>query len=299
MSQNVIEIAHLSKYYGTKCALNDLTLNIPDNAISAIVGANGAGKSTLFQILLGILKPSAGQASVLGCDSRSLTSAIRGLVGFVNEEHSLPDWLSIGQLAKMQQKAYPQWQEDVYQHIIGNFNVSPSQIIGSLSRGERAGVNLSMAMAQQPKLLLLDEPTLGLDVVAKRAFLESLMFSQENCDSAIVYCSHALDEIERLAEHLIIIERGKLRNHSTLEDFVSRVQCWKVQFNGKTPNNNVIPGLLQSSKVDNFHLYTVLDQTDDYASVLQSLGAEKIHSVPVNLVSAVSDFLSKNHAAHH
>ena len=209
----------------------------------------------------------------------------------------MPEWLSIAQLAKMQKSYYPKWQTSLYQQVIGSFNVLPKQKIASLSRGERAGVNLAMTMAQQPEILLLDEPTLGLDVVAKRSFLEALMFSQENCNSTIVYCSHALDEIERIAEELIIIERGQLRNQSTPEGFVERVQCWMAYFNGPAPDNHCIPGLLHMKKIDNFYQYTVLDQQTDFSSVLQKLGAIKVHAVPVNLSSAIGDFLAQNHAS--
>ena len=176
-SDHVIETVALSKRYGNKLALDHLDLRIPRGRIHAIVGANGAGKSTLFRVLLGFLPPTSGSASILGRDSLQLAPADRARIGFVNEEHTLPNWMRVSQVAAMQQRQYPRWNQRAYDDVIGHYNVEPGQKIGQLSRGERAGFNLALALAQSPELLVLDEPTLGLDVVAKRAFLESLMYS--------------------------------------------------------------------------------------------------------------------------
>ena len=168
----VIETRALSKCYGRKLALDNLDLAIPRGRIHAIVGANGAGKSTLFRILLGFMPPSAGQARILGRDSQSLTPQDRARIGFVNEEHTLPNWMRVSQVVAMQRHQYGRWNPQAFDGVIGHYNVLPEQKIGQLSRGERAGFNLALALAQGPELLVLDEPTLGLDVVAKRAFLE-------------------------------------------------------------------------------------------------------------------------------
>src|SRR5690606_5595959 len=107
---------------------------------------------------------------------RHLTPTDRSRIGFVNEEHSLPAWMRVAQVAAMQQRQYPRWNQPAYDEVLGHYHVTPTQKIGQLSRGERAGFNLALALAQSPELLVLDEPTLGLDVVAKRAFLEALMY---------------------------------------------------------------------------------------------------------------------------
>jgi ABC-2 type transport system ATP-binding protein len=176
-NNSLIETAGLCLQYKGKLALDRLDLNIQRGGIHALVGANGAGKTSLFRILLGFETPTAGSARLLGCDSRHLTPEVRGRVGFVNDEHTLPPWMKVAELAAMQRGLYPQWNEARYNSVVGNFNVAPTQTIKQLSRGERAGVSLAMALAQSPELLILDEPTLGLDVVAKRKILESLMGS--------------------------------------------------------------------------------------------------------------------------
>jgi len=296
MNDFMIETENLTKFYGQKCALNNLTIKIPAKSISAIVGANGAGKSTLFRILLGTLKASYGKATLLGHDINQLTPNLRGRVGFVNEEHSLPGWLTIKQLAKMQRSDYVNWQDEVYRQVIGRFDVIEDQKISCLSRGERAGVNLAMALAQKPEILLLDEPTLGLDIVAKQAFLDSLISTQQESQSSVIYCSHAMEEIEQVADQLIVMERGKLRSQSTPSEFIDRVRCWRVSFNGNAPLNSTIAGLLQRKKVGDYYQYTILDQGDAFISNIESLGATFVDKISVNLNYSLTSFLSKNHA---
>ena len=296
-SNYVIDTDHLDLYYGRKKALNNLTLRIPRGRIHAIVGANGAGKSSLFRILLGVQTPTAGTARILGHDSTKLTERERARIGFVNEEHSLPAWLRVDELVAMQRRLYPEWDEQRYANIVGHFHVLPEQRIGQLSRGERAGVNLAMALAQKPELLILDEPTLGLDVVAKRAFLEAVLNSVDEVDTTIIYCSHQMDEIERLADNLIILERGELKHMSPPDEFCERVSLWVAEFGFVAPSANEFPGVLQVQRIDGLFHYLVLDQDEQFGAVLDARGARRHFRGDVNLDRAVNAFLARGHAA--
>jgi len=296
-SEYVIETVALSKRYGRKLALDHLDLRIPRGRIHAIVGANGAGKSTLFRILMGFLPPTAGESRILGRDSQSLTPQDRSRIGFVNEEHTLPGWMRVSQVGAMQRHQYPRWNQRAYDEVIGHYHVLPEQKIAQLSRGERAGFNLALALAQSPELLVLDEPTLGLDVVAKRAFLESLMYSNAADDCTVIYCSHQMEEIERVADNLIILERGRLVNMSAPEDFCARVTHWVADVPFKGPEPGTVPGLLELQRLDGLHHYLVLDQNEDFAHFLHAVGARSVQSMPVSLDRAVNAFLAKNHAA--
>jgi ABC-2 type transport system ATP-binding protein len=299
MTDFIIETEHLVLQYGRKRALDDMTLAVPRGGIHAIVGANGAGKSTLFRVLLGFETPDAGSARILGCDSARLTPALRGRIGFVNEEHTLPGWMRVDQVTAMQRRQYPLWNQARYQEVIRNFNVLPEQSIAQLSRGERAGVNLALALAQSPELLVLDEPTLGLDVVAKRAFLEALMFSSVADESTIVYCSHQMEEIERVADNLIILERGALRHMSAPSDFCERVQLWVAEFPFREPALHTLPGVLQVQRIDGLTHFLVFDAQGgpraDFGARLRLLGARSAHAMPVSLDRAVNGFLASSH----
>jgi len=296
-SDYVIEATALTKRYGRKLALDHLDLRIPRGRIHAIVGANGAGKSTLFRILLGFLPATSGHSRILGQDSQQLTPAHRGRIGFVNEEHTLPAWLRVAQVSAMQRELYPRWNQRAFDEVIGHYHVLPEQKVGQLSRGERAGFNLALALAQSPELLVLDEPTLGLDVVAKRAFLESLLYGNATEECTVIYCSHQMEEIERVADNLIILERGQLRHMSAPEDFTARVTHWVADIPFKGPDPSLVPGLLQLQRIDGLHHYLVLDQDEDFAHFLHAAGARSVQSMPVSLDRAVNGFLAKNHAA--
>ncbi|EIL90843.1 ABC transporter ATP-binding protein [Rhodanobacter spathiphylli] len=295
-SEYVIQTEALCKRYGAKLALDHLDLRIASGRIHAIVGANGAGKSTLFRILLGFLPPSSGRASILGRDSQHLTPTDRGRIGFVNEEHTLPNWMRVAAVTAMQRHHYPRWDQRAFDEVIGHYHVLPEQKVGQLSRGERAGFNLALTLAQRPELLVLDEPTLGLDVVAKRAFLESLLYSNAAGQCTVIYCSHQMEEVERVADNLIILERGHLMNMSAPDDFCARVMHWvaDIPFAGPAPAS--VPGLLQVQRIDGLHHYLVLDQDEDFADFLKASGARSVQSMPVSLDRAVNGFLAKNHA---
>ncbi|MBK6415851.1 MAG: ATP-binding cassette domain-containing protein [Thermomonas sp.] len=296
-NDDVIETRALSKRYGRKLALDNLDLRIPRGRVHAIVGANGAGKSTLFRILLGFMPPSAGEARILGKDSQQLTPQDRARIGFVNEEHTLPNWMRVSQVTAMQKHQYARWNQQAFDGVIGHYHVLPEQKVGQLSRGERAGFNLALALAQRPELLVLDEPTLGLDVVAKRAFLESLLYSNAADDCTVIYCSHQMEEIERVADNLIILERGQLKNMSAPEDFTARVSHWVADVPFKGPELHTVPGLLEVQRLDGLHHYLVLDQDAGFERFLRASGARNVQSMPVSLDRAVNAFLAKNHAA--
>ena len=297
MSDLVISTEGLCLRYKRKFALDHMTLAVPRGGIHAVVGANGAGKSTLFRVLLGFESPTSGSASVLGCDSQSLTPELRGRIGFVNEEHTLPGWLSVDELTAMQRRLYPRWNQARYEDVVHNFNVTPDQRVAQLSRGERAGLNLALSLAQSPELLILDEPTLGLDVVAKRAFLESLMFTALDDGATVIYCSHQMEEIERVGENLIIIEHGRLRYMSSPDEFCARIRLWVAEFQFQQPQVGDLPGVMEAQTIDGLTHLVVFDQPDEFGARLKLLGARSVQSMPATLERAVNGFLAHGHAS--
>ncbi|WP_262690158.1 ABC transporter ATP-binding protein [Kordiimonas aestuarii] len=290
-----IETHGLTKRYGKKLALDDFTLQIGRGGIHAIVGSNGAGKSTLFRLLLGVATPTSGSARLLGVNSRDLTPEIRGRVGYVNEEHTLPLWMKAREITSHQRSFYPDWNSEIYNSVIGYFDVDQNQKVAGLSRGERAGLNLSMALAQSPDLLILDEPTLGLDVVARQSFLEALLFTEGEANTTIIYCSHQMEEIERVADQLIIMEKGMLKNNSSPDAFVERVSYWVADFPSALPEKSRIPGFLSARNIEGQYHILVADQTNDFGDYLKQSGAGAVARHPVNLERAVNAFLTKNH----
>jgi ABC-2 type transport system ATP-binding protein len=297
MSDYAIDTKDLCLSYQHKPALDHLTLRLPRGGIHAFVGANGAGKSSLFRVLLGFEPATTGSARILGHDCHRLTPALRARIGFVNEEHTLPAWMRVRDLVAMQRRQYPRWNDARYDEVVGHFDVDPGQRIGGLSRGERAGLNLGVALAQGPDLLILDEPTLGLDVVAKRAFLEAMLqVALTDAGNTVVYCSHQMDEIERVADNLVILERGRMRYMSGPDDFCDRIRMWVAAFPARVPEIRQLPGVLQVQVIDHLTHVVVFDQDDKFGARLKLLGAQSVQAMPLGLDRAVNAFLAHGHA---
>jgi ABC-2 type transport system ATP-binding protein len=198
----------------------------------------------------------------------------------------------------MQMSYYPAWREDVYRSVIANFDVGSDQRISSLSRGERAGFNLAMALAQNPELLILDEPTLGLDAVATQEFLNSILYCTQG-NTTVIYCSHQMDEVERLADELIIIEKGMLRVQSAPEEFSSRITRWIAPAGFRELVLAKVPDVLSSRRVEDSFYFYVMDKTEAFASELALLGVRDCTGCDIGMSDAVRAFLSKNHLGNH
>jgi len=296
MTEYVIETKGLTKYFGSKLALNHFELNIPVGGIHAFIGANGAGKSTLFRILLGLESPSTGECKILGVNSEQITPELRGKIGYVNEEHTLPNWMTAAEVTNMQRNLYPQWRQDIYESVVGNFDVQPLQKVSQLSRGERAGLNLAMALAQAPEVLILDEPTLGLDVVAKQAFLEALMYTETDINTTIIYCSHQMEEIERVAENLIIVEDGSVKYIASPDDFCQRINYWICDIEEDSKFLSSLSCVLSVKLIEGqYHIITADQNSDHFKEYLLTHGATNPMLAPISLEKAISSVLAKNH----
>ena len=293
MSEYALETHSLTKVFGRKAAVRDLTLSVPKGGIHAVVGSNGAGKTTLFRILLGLTSPTLGSSRVLGFDSQSLSHSIRGRIGLVNEEHTLPGWMSMASLFAMHRSLYSRWQDEIFQEVVCHFDILPKQRVSQLSRGERAGLNLALALAQDPELLILDEPTLGLDVVARQVFLDSLRVAAKDRGCTVLYCSHRMDEIEEVAERLIVLERGHLSSDSTLDRFMSRMECWKLPPSFSLDVTRV-SACLQHKKYQDHHQVVLLDPSDLLREEWAAVGDTQ--KVSMTFERAVNAFLERNHS---
>lgn len=290
-SDLALQTRALGKWFGAKPALRDLTLDLPQGGIHAVLGRNGAGKSTLFRILLGFLTASQGSSRVLGHDSQAIPTAARADIAFVDQEHALPGWLSVDQLCAQQQPLYERWDQKAFDRVVDLFELTPGQRVAELSRGERAGLCLALALAQNPRLMILDEPTLGLDVVANQAVLEAILLASEQADRTLVFCSHHMDEVERIADSLAILERGRLAAFSEPVSFLERFSSWSAE--GDLERLSDLEGLLHHRLLDDRHHLVMLDRDSSVVQQLESLGASQIRSEPITFDGAMNAFLHR------
>jgi ABC-2 type transport system ATP-binding protein len=211
----------LGKRYGSKWALHDCTLEIPRGSVTALVGPNGAGKTTLLQLAVGLSKPSAGAVRVLGRDPRDEASSVLPQIGFVAQDHPLYRSFSVGEVLKVGRRLNSSWNDELALERIRRLDVPLDQKVGTLSGGQQAQVALTLALAKEPELLLLDEPVASLDPLARREFLESVMEVVADREMTVVLSSHIVADLERVCDHLVILSQSRTQLIGPIDEIVT------------------------------------------------------------------------------
>jgi ABC-2 type transport system ATP-binding protein len=204
-----IRASSLGKRYGSRWALRDCTLEIPARSVTALVGPNGAGKTTLLQMVIGLVEPTSGGVEVFGHSPKREAKQVLPQVGFVAQDHPLHRNLTITEMLDYGRKLNPSWNQETANVRIEHLGLSAKQKIGQLSGGQQAQVALTMALAKQPRLLLLDEPVASLDPLARREFLNAVTDAAANDGITVVLSSHIVAELERVCDHLVTITGGE------------------------------------------------------------------------------------------
>jgi ABC-2 type transport system ATP-binding protein len=292
MSQYVIETEGLTRYFGNKLAVDQLNLKIPKGEIFAFLGRNGSGKTTTIRMMLGLLKPSRGKSSILGCNSQKLTKEYRNRIGYMTEDHFVYRWMSIAECARYQKAGVPNWNHHVFQTVIDHFNLSPKTKTKHLSRGERAGLCLALTLAPEPELLILDDPALGLDPVARMSLIEAMLAVTRKNDRTILFSSHLINDVERVADRVAILDRSVLRVNSPMEEFRNQLRCWSLEFPMNFPDLPDIPGLVHVHQFENRLEITVANPDEKTETILNSLGASSVEPHEISLEHSVINYMS-------
>ncbi|MCB1091107.1 MAG: ABC transporter ATP-binding protein, partial [Verrucomicrobiae bacterium] len=217
-----IETEHLSKRYWRREAVTDLDLRIPEGQCVALLGPNGAGKSTTLKMLVNLIEPTGGRALVLGQDSRDLDVSQLRRIGYVSENQELPGWLTIRQFLDYLSPLYPTWDRDFCEQLLTDFDLDPKQKLKQLSRGQRMKAALVGSIAYRPKLLILDEPFSGLDPLVRDEFIDGVLAVSGEEGWTVLVASHDIEEVERLADSIAILNRGRLALSESIDDLRSR-----------------------------------------------------------------------------
>ncbi len=225
---NIIETKNLTRRYGRTEAVHGLDLAVPTGSVFALLGPNGAGKTTTLKMLMNLLEPTAGEARVLGVDSRKLGERERRLIGYVSENQQLPLWMTVRQLLDYCRPFYPTWDRELEQTLLGRFALPEARKLAHLSRGMLMKAALLASLAYRPKLLVLDEPFSGLDPLVRDEFIKGVLEVSEQGDWTVVVSSHDIDEVERLADHVAMLEEGRLRLSEPTEELQARFRRVEV-----------------------------------------------------------------------
>jgi ABC-2 type transport system ATP-binding protein len=216
---SAISTQGLGKRYGSKWALRDCTIEVPEGSVTALVGPNGAGKTTLLQLAVGLTRPSAGDVTVLGLSPRD--PALLARVGFVGQEHPLHRGFTVAETLKLGRKLNPGWDDALAHERVQRLDLPLDRTVGRLSGGQRAQVALTVAVAKRPELLLLDEPVASLDPLARREFLNSLMEAVSETGLTVVLSSHIVAELERVCDHLVILAQARAELAGPIDEIVA------------------------------------------------------------------------------
>lgn len=224
----MIEIANLSKRFRRTEAVAGLSLSVPEGQVTAFLGPNGAGKSTTIKCLLNLHRPDSGSATILGTDSRKLGPAQFTQIGYVSENMELPLWMTVRQFLDYCRPLYPQWDRDFEGKLMRQFDLPPETKLRDLSRGMRMKAALLSSLAYRPKLVVLDEPFSGLDPLVRDEFIRGLLELTEQEGWTVFVSSHDIEEVQRLADRIAIINRGKLALDETSDSLQSRFRAVEI-----------------------------------------------------------------------
>jgi ABC-2 type transport system ATP-binding protein len=210
VSEAVIGISGLTRRFGRTTALDSVSLALPRGAVYGLVGANGAGKTTLIKHILGLLRAERGSVRVFGLDPVAEPVAVLSRIGYLSEENDLPGWMRVGELVRYSRAFYPTWDDGYAEELRQAFALGPTARIRDLSKGQKARLGLLVALAHRPELLLLDEPSSGLDPIVRRDILGAVIRTIADEGRTVLFSSHLLDEVEQVADHVTMISQGRI-----------------------------------------------------------------------------------------
>lgn len=287
---DVIVTQRLTKFYQRRPVVNSLDLRVPQGSVYGLLGRNGAGKSTAIKMLLGMVHPDGGSAAVLGEDALLLRPQTRARIGYLAEGHPLYRWMTVGETVRLTRAFYPGWNEALVEQILDHFALSRRLKLSRLSNGQRAQVSLALVVAADPELLILDDPTLGLDTVVRRDFLESLIQIIQRRGRTILFSSHILADVERVADRIGILVDGVLRVDCPTDQFRAAIRKVVLEFHREPPEVPAWPGVVSSWRVGRRIELVIANFTEEHRRLAESLEPRALQVVELNLEDAFIDY---------
>ena len=209
-SESVVTVSELTRRFGATTALASVTLSMARGAVYGLVGANGAGKTTLIKHILGLLRAESGSVRVFGRDPVADPVGVLSRIGYLSEENDLPGWMRMDEHIRYSRAFYPAWDDAYADELRQAFALDPTAKIKNLSRGQKARAGLLVALAHRPELLVLDEPSSGLDPIVRRDILGAVIRTIAHEGRTVLFSSHLLEEVEQVADHVTMIDHGTI-----------------------------------------------------------------------------------------
>ena len=283
---DVIVTHRLTKFYDRRPVVNTLDLRVGQGTVYGFLGRNAAGKSTAIKMMLGMVHPDYGRSELFGEDSMHLAPGTRTRIAYLAEGHPLYRWMTVGEAARFTRAFYPNWDEQLLDQVLSHFELSRRARIRRLSNGQRAQVSLALVVAADPELLILDDPTLGLDTVVRRDFLESMIQIIQRRGRTILFSSHILGDVERVADRIGILVDGVLRVDCPTDHFKDSIRKVVLEFAVDPPPLAQCPGLVESWQGGRRVELILVGYGDQQRRLVESLDPLSIEVVDLNLEDA-------------
>lgn len=287
---DAIVTIRLTKYYGGRKVVDQLDLKIPYGTVYGLLGRNGAGKSTTLKMLTGMVRPDYGRIELLGENVEKLSPSTRSRIAYLAEGHPLYTGMTVRQAVDFTMSFYPNADRQFVDMILDHFALSPKAKIGRLSKGQRAQVSLALALAPDPELLILDDPTLGLDTNVRRDFLESMIQIIQRRGRTILFSSHVLGDVERVADRVGVMIDGVLRVDCPAEQFKASVRKVVAEFDREPPQVPTCPGLLSDWRVGTRRELVFVGYGPRQRAAIEALSPRRIEVVEMNLEDAFIEY---------
>ena len=229
-AESIVTVRGLGRRFGRTLALDGVDLEIAEGTVYGLVGENGAGKTTLIKHLLGLLRARQGTVRVFGRDPVAEPATVLAEIGYLAESHDLPDWMRVDEYLRYLEAFYPGWDRHLAADFCRRFELDPERKLGKLSKGQRARTALVGALSFRPRLLVLDEPSSGLDPLACRDLLEAVIRSVVGEGRTVLFSSHLLEEVERVADRIAMLESGRIVFDAEIDEVLEEHNLVTVRF---------------------------------------------------------------------
>lgn len=281
---DIVEIEHLSRNFGAKQALSEVSYRAGEGLVYGLVGVNGAGKTTLIKHMLGLLRARSGSVRIFGKDPARDPVAVLQEVGYLSEDRDLPDWMTIAQLLTFTEAHYPNWDRAYAQELLETFNLDPANQVKNLSKGMRAQAGLIAAVAHRPRLLILDEPSSGLDAVVREDILNAVLRAVSEDGRTVIFSSHLLDEVERMSDHVTMINAGTVHLDDRLDTLQRRHNSAQVSFEDVPEALPALPGVIGAERQEATWRVVHESTPDAFEAAVKALGGSVASSATATLL---------------
>jgi ABC-2 type transport system ATP-binding protein len=282
-SDYAIETENLGRTYGSFEAVRSVDLKVLRGTVFGLLGVNGAGKSTIIKMLVGHLQPSRGSVRILGRTLKDDLLEIRERVAYVSENRYLYEWMTVEESIKFTRAFHATWDDEKAAALLKRFDLPPAKKIRQLSRGNRARVCLLLALSYNPELIILDEPTSGLDPIVRRDFIENIVAEIGQEGKTVLFSSHIVEEVERVADYVGVINDGNLIITSSLDELKGSYRRIRYATNGTRPDVSGIAGVLGIENARHEQILTVQDWGEETVRALTLRGISNPEIFPMSL----------------